>query len=214
MRIRSLAEQARAGLEKMIVFNELEAQRLYTEKQLAMRLGLGRTPVREALQRLSHDRMVEVHARRGIQVAPLTVKDQLRVLEVRRAIEGACVQHAAMRATEEQKIQMLVLGKGIMEAAMLDDDAEVLNCLREIHDCLVTATQNLFFAQAMSPLLSRSRRFWFMNKGAADSRRGALLYHRVLCSVSRGDCEMAKKASRDLMDYLKFFAESRQDSER
>ena len=206
---KTLAELARAGLEKMIVFNELEAGRLYSEKQLAMWLGLGRTPVREALQRLAHDRMVCIHPRRGIQVACLTMEDQLRILEVRRAIEGACVHHAAMRATEMQKRRMRTLGDGILEAARVDDDAEVLVYLREIHETLVEATQNFFFAQAMTPLLSLSRRFWFMNKEAEDSRNGALLYQRILLAVSEGDCHQAAQASRDLMDYLKFFAENR-----
>ncbi|TWI77306.1 DNA-binding GntR family transcriptional regulator [Desulfobotulus alkaliphilus] len=209
---KTLAEQARAGLEKLIVFNILETRKMYSEKQLAMRLGLGRTPVREALQRLSHDRMVMIHPRRGIQIVKLSVDEQLRLLEVRRAIEGACVHHAAMRATEEQKIRMRMLANAIMEAAMEDDDAEVLVCLREIHDVLVEATQNLFFAQAMSPLLSRSRRFWFMNKGTSDSHRGAGLYRKILDGVSCGDSDRAVQASMELMDYLKAFAESRQES--
>ncbi|TYT75873.1 GntR family transcriptional regulator [Desulfobotulus mexicanus] len=209
---KTLAEQARAGLENMIVFNVLETRKLYSEKQLAMRLGLGRTPVREALQRLSHDRMVMIHPRRGIQIAKLSVDEQLKLLEVRRAIEGACVHHASLRATEEQKKRMQLLGSAIMEAALDDNDAEVLVCLREIHDVLVEATQNYFFAQTMSPLLSPSRRFWFMNKGASDSRRGAELYRIILEAVSCGDSDRAVKASMELMDYLKAFAERRQES--
>lgn len=204
---KSLAEQARASLEEMIVFNELEDGVLYSEKQLAVHIGLGRTPVREALQRLAHDRMVTIHPRKGVQVVGLTITDQLRILEVRRAIEGACVHHAAMRATEGQKQRMRGLADGLLMAALQDEDTAVLGFLREIHECLVEATQNLFFAQAMSPLLSLSRRFWFMNKDMQDSRTGALLYQKILYAVCGGDCDQAALASQVLMDYLRTFAE-------
>ena len=77
-------------LERMIIFRELEPGSMVSEKQLAEGMDLGRTPVREALQRLSYERMVEIHARRGIQIPPISVESQLKILEVRRDIE-ACV---------------------------------------------------------------------------------------------------------------------------
>lgn len=68
-------------LERMIIFRELEPGSMVSEKQLAEGMDLGRTPVREALQRLSYERMVEIHARRGIQIPPISVESQLKILE-------------------------------------------------------------------------------------------------------------------------------------
>lgn len=71
-------EVAYHQLEKMIIFRELEPGSMVSEKQLAESLGVGRTPVREALQRLSYERMAEIHPRRGIQIPPISIESQLK----------------------------------------------------------------------------------------------------------------------------------------
>lgn len=202
----TLAEQARSSLERMIVFNELDADGMYSEKQLAAMLCLGRTPVREALQKLSYDKMVVIHPRRGVQFPKVTVENQLKVLELRRGIEPFCVRYAAIRGTVDQKGQMLRLADAIVAAARVDDDAGILVCLREIHDLLAHATSNDFFSQVMAPLQGLSRRFWFVNKKSPDTVRGAKLHADIMQAVAKGDEEGAVNASNQLIDYLTEFA--------
>ena len=66
---------------------ELTPGSAVSEAMLSARLGIGRTPIREALQRLARERLVRILPRRGVIVSEIDVKSQLRLLEVRREIE-------------------------------------------------------------------------------------------------------------------------------
>lgn len=199
------SEVARSALERMIIFNELDSTAMYSEKQLAGILGLGRTPVREALLKLSLDKMAVVHPRRGVQFPPVTVEQQLKLLEVRRGMEPMCVRFAAMRGTVDQKRTMLQLGDAIVEAAEKGDEVAVLDRLREIHDILAEATKNDYFPRVMGPLQGMSRRFWFVNKKPGDMPKGSALHRDVMLAVARGDEGEAVAASERLLDYLTEF---------
>ena len=81
---------------------------IVSEKALAERIGIGRTPIREALQRLTRERLVTILPRRGIMVSEINVKSQLRLLEVRRELERLISKRAARRATEDETKSMLL----------------------------------------------------------------------------------------------------------
>lgn len=196
-------EVAYHQLEKMIIFRELEPGSMVSEKQLAENLGLGRTPVREALQRLSYERMAEIHPRRGIQIPPISVESQLKILEVRRDIEALCVRYAASRASVEEKQQMLQLADGLEICAQNRDDFEYAELLKEIHVLLVKAADNEYLELAMAPLQGLSRRFWFAYKDEGqDLIKASSLHAAVLRAVSHTDAEEAVAASHRLNDYL------------
>ena len=86
----SLSDRAYEQLECMILFEELKGGAMYSEKQLANSLQMGRTPIREALQKLAWEQMVVIHPRRGIQIPEVSVESQLKLLEVRRPLEAEC----------------------------------------------------------------------------------------------------------------------------
>lgn len=190
-------------LEKMIIFRELAPGSMVSEKQLADSLALGRTPVREALQRLAYERMVEIHPRRGIQIPAISVESQLKILEVRRHIEAVCVRYAASRASVEQKQGMLQLADKLEECAANKDDFLYASLLKEIHTLLVKAAANEYLQSAMTPLQGLSRRFWFAYKNQDSDLFEASSYHAaILRAVSHTDAEEAVAASHRLIDYL------------
>lgn len=204
---KTLAEEARSILERMIVFNELDPKTMYSEKQLATNLGMGRTPVREALQKLAHDKMVVIHPRRGVQFPPVTVENQLKLLEVRRGLEPLCVKYATLRGSVEQKRKMLTAADTIIKAAEEGDNVQVLNSLRECHDLLAEATFNDYFTRVMSPLQGLSRRFWFVNLRNKDELLlGSTHTAAIMRSVARGDEKAAVETSGKLLDYLTEFS--------
>jgi DNA-binding GntR family transcriptional regulator len=82
----SLTDRAYRDLEEMIVTLQLLPGSAVSETALSQRLGIGRTPIREALQRLARERLVTILPRRGIIVSEINVKSQLRLLEVRREV--------------------------------------------------------------------------------------------------------------------------------
>src|SRR3954454_13994033 len=99
----SLTEQAYAQLEQMIATLELRPGAFVSEADLCERLGIGRTPVREAMQRLAREHLLQIMPRRGCIVSDCRFADELNVIEVRRPLELVVARGAATRATPEQR---------------------------------------------------------------------------------------------------------------
>ncbi|HAE00603.1 MAG TPA: GntR family transcriptional regulator, partial [Rhodospirillaceae bacterium] len=83
----SLTEQAYRQIEERIVTLRLEPGEVLSEASLSLELGIGRTPIREALQRLAREGLVNILPRRGILVSDINVRNQLELLAVRREVE-------------------------------------------------------------------------------------------------------------------------------
>ena len=94
------AAQAYRLIEQLIVSEQLAPGTLVSEAVIMERTGLGRTPVREALQQLARNRMVEIHPNRGVIIPPASVEAQLRMLEVRRVLEALAVRLACSNARQ------------------------------------------------------------------------------------------------------------------
>ena len=99
----TLTDRAYRELEEMIVTLQLSPGTVLSEQALALRLRIGRTPIREALQRLARDGLVVIMPRRGIMVSEINLRLQLRLLEVRRELERLMASLAAERATPEER---------------------------------------------------------------------------------------------------------------
>ena len=99
----TLTDRAYAELEELIVTLQLPPGTALSELVLAKRLDIGRTPIREALQRLSRDGLVNILARRGVLVSEIDLRAQLRLLEVRRELERLMARGAAERATPQRR---------------------------------------------------------------------------------------------------------------
>ena len=107
----ALADQARARLEEMIVSLELPPGSIWSELQLSEAIGIGRTPVREALQRLESDHLVRILPRHGAQITEINVSQQLLLLELRRVLERLIARDAARRATPQEREQLLEMAE-------------------------------------------------------------------------------------------------------
>ena len=94
----SLAEQAYQHLEHDLVTLDLAPGAVVSEGLLIERVGLGRTPVREAIQRLAHQDLIRVMPRKGLMIVPIEQADLLQVLEVRKGLERLIVRLAALMA--------------------------------------------------------------------------------------------------------------------
>ena len=91
----SLAERAYLAIRDLIVSLRLPPGALINERRLIESLGIGRTPVREALRRLAQEQLVEVFPRRGMFVTKVDVRDLARISEVRAALEPVRAPHRA-----------------------------------------------------------------------------------------------------------------------
>ena len=202
----NLADDAFEKIERMIVLQEIPPGSLVSEKQLTEATGIGRTPVREALQRLARDRMVEIHPQRGVLVPPSSIEAQLKLLELRRNLEPFAVRLAAERATQAERERAEALRERASARSIpLEAFPEFL---REAHDLIVAAAHNEFLAVAMAPLQGLSRRFWFshLSDPVADVAEATALHADVLGAIADGDGARATDASVALNDYLVTFA--------
>lgn len=198
-----LAEVAFASLEQMIVMRRLAPGQALSEGALAAILKMGRTPVREALQRLRQLGLVETHARRGSFVARADVRLQLELLEVRRPLEELMVRSAASRASGEERANLAHLAGEQQDAAALRDIERYYAANRAVHDAEVAAAHNTMLGHTMLAIQAQSRRFWYQNIEQSDAFAEAATLHGVIVAaiVAARPDEAAKGAS-TLMSFL------------
>lgn len=200
------SDLAYQALSDMIVFQDLAPGSALSERLLMEQTGLGRTPVREALQRLARERMVDIHPSRGVFVTDVSIESYLRLLEVRRSLEELAVRLGAYRAHPSQRDAMRQLADAL---SRFEGDARAFGpLLKDCHALISAATGNEYLQVAIVPLQALSRRSWFANlrDTRADIHAGADHHRAILTSTADGDSDTAAKASIELNDYLVGFA--------
>jgi DNA-binding GntR family transcriptional regulator len=203
----SLTDEAYAALEERIVTLEMAPGADVSEQALCQETGFGRTPVREALQRLAREGLVVVLPRKGIRVTTTDPERQLLVLEVRRELERLLSRTAARRASAEQRLELLAIADGMERAAGTSDDRAFMRLDREMNLLVMAAAHNEYAAGAMRLINGQSRRFWFQHyKTAADLPLCARLHAAQARAIAAGDPEAAAAALDRLMDYTETFA--------
>jgi DNA-binding GntR family transcriptional regulator len=203
----SLTELAYAHLEELIVTLKLAPGRVVSEGELSVLTGIGRTPIREALQRLAREKLVSILPRRGIVVTEINVGNQLRLLEVRRELERLIARSAARRATEDERRRFREIAKLFVKSARANDDVTFMRTDRDFNMLCSAAAHNDFAAGAMSLMHSLSRRFWYIHyKQAADMPLTAKLHADIARAIADGDEDRAAKASDRLIDEIEKFS--------
>ena len=202
----SLTDRAYAEIEELIVTLRLAPGAPVSEAELSGRLGIGRTPIREALQRLARERLVAIYPRRGVIVTEINVASQLRLLETRRELERLIARSAARRATDDERVRFRALAVAFEAAAKANDDVSFMRIDRDFNVLCSSAAHNEFAAGAMSLLHSLSRRFWYLHyKHAADMPLTAKLHADIARAIAAGDGDRAAKASDRLLDAIEKF---------
>jgi DNA-binding GntR family transcriptional regulator len=192
----TLTDRAYRELEEMIVTLQLSPGTVLSEQTLAVRLKIGRTPIREALQRLARDGLVVIMPRRGIMVSEINLKLQLRLLEVRRELERLTARLAAERATPEERREFAEVAQAMLAAAAKADDIAFMRLDQRFNVLIATATRNEFARRSMG----------LMNALAAK------LHAAVAQAVAQKKGKLAATASDRLIDYIEDFARKTLDT--
>jgi DNA-binding GntR family transcriptional regulator len=202
----SLTDRAYRLIETLIVTLQLAPGARVSEALLSARLGIGRTPVREALLRLARERLIVIAPRRGIFVAPIDVDAQLRMNQVRREVERLIARSAAERASLAERAQMKILGVALRQAADRHD-GPAFDVLDAQFDALFAeAAHNEFAASAMGLMSGLARRMCHLHfQQDDDLPRVARLHAEVAFAAATGDAEAAGQASDALLDYIEGF---------
>ena len=206
MNAETLTEQAYRLIEEQIVTLRLPPGEILSEQMLSAAFGIGRTPIREALQRLAQEGLVIILPRKGILVTDLNPRHQLLVLEVRRELERLLSRAGAERATDEQRGQLREIARGMDRAAKGSDDIAFMRLDRELNRVMTEAAHNTYAARSMKLLQGLSRRFWYMHyRQAADLPLCARLHAIQARAIAQGNADAAARASDKLIDYVESF---------
>ena len=202
----SLSDQAYEQLEELIVTMKLAPGTPVSESQLSTMLGIGRTPIREAIQRLSHEHLVSIMPKRGIFISDLNPQKQLRVLETRRELERLICKKAAKRCNLEERKQFERVAKDFKKAAKEKNEKLFLKVDKELNDLTIVASKNEYASKALSMLHGMSRRFWFGNfHQIGDITVAAMLHADIADAICEGNEKEAGLAVDKLLDYIEEF---------
>lgn len=196
-----LSDQAYEMIEEKIVTNEFPPNKVLSEAYLANLLGTGRTPVREALQRLAAEGLVQVLPQRGILVSDLTVDNYLRLMEARLPLEILLAELASMRASEAQRKRILEISTEFRRTQHTADERMFMKLDREFNALLSAAAGNPYVSRMVGLLQGQSRRFYFKHHAMADLGEVARLHAELAEAVAAGAQEKAKPAAADIIEF-------------
>ncbi len=200
--------QAYEAIESMIVFQDLAPGSMVSEAQLMELTGFGRSPVREALQRLANDRLVEIYPYKGVFIPTISVEVQLKVLELRRCVGEFAVRLATRRGSHQQKKEMLQLAEEFDAIKDISHLREFGALLKTTYGLIGLAAQNEYLQPCLSPLQGLSSRFWFAQLHAGNEEeliKASQLNALMLRNICHGDEELAASASKNVNDYFTEF---------
>jgi DNA-binding GntR family transcriptional regulator len=188
----SLADKAYHEIRGLIVSLELAPGAVIDERELIERLEIGRTPVREALRRLSHERLVEVYPRRGMFVTGVDVRELARLSEVREVLEPEAARLAAERATDSDRQELAAL-LSELEAG----GSELMDLDERIHRAVYRAAHNDLLEATLEQYYVLALRIWSIALDRAHELEEAVDAHRSLLeAIQAGDGERAADTMR------------------
>lgn len=199
----SLSLAAYHGLEALLVTLELAPGSLVSEAQLGERLGMGRTPIREAIQRLSWEGLLRIRPRHGIEVTPIDPSDFARVLEARCSIEVLLTGSAAENADRAARAALADCATEMTAAAEAGDVKFYLALDKRFDEIVAGAAGNVFAARVAAPLQTLSRRFWFRYFADRDLLPSARQHVTLMRHISAGKTAEARQEAAKLMAHLR-----------
>ena len=146
-------------LRKAILRGELKPGERLMEIQLANKLGVSRTPIREAIRKLELEGLALMIPRKGAEVAQITEKNMQDVLEVRKALEELSVQLACERITPEQVEEMKMAAEDFRKVLKSGDVTKIAEADVKFHDIIFAATNNQRLITLLNNLREQMYRF-------------------------------------------------------
>lgn len=184
-------------LRKAILTGELKPGERLMEIHLANRLGVSRTPIREAIRKLELEGLVIMIPRRGAEVAQITEKSLKDVLEVRRALDALCVELACDRISAEETEQLRESCEEFERATETEDTAVIAKADVELHDIIVHATGNQRLIQLINNLSEQMYRYRFEYIKDEDRHDNLIREHRMIYeSIAKRDKKRAAEAAK------------------
>lgn len=196
---RSLTEKAYQLLVRKITRLELEPGTALAEKALTEALKIGRTPIREALQRLSAEGLVVHLPNRGMFVAEINASNAQHIYEFRAMIDGQAARLAALRASDKDVRDLMGMHLRLAEAIDNDDLDGFVDCDQQFYSALARAAQNIYLGEVIPRIFNLHLRLWFLISEKLGNwhdiaRAHAEMARSVVDAIERGDPDEAELA--------------------
>lgn len=188
----SQSDRAYFAIRAMIVRAQLPPGSLLSEAELMETLGLGRTPIREALRTLANENLVDVYPRRGMFVAGIDTRDLAAISEVRSELESFAARLAAQRSNAgDRAITAQLLGE--LEAlGETPDPHALLNIDQRMHHHVYKCAHNAYLERTLDQYFVHSLRIWALALHKMRDLQLAVLEHRnLLTAIHEGDADKA-----------------------
>lgn len=210
--VRSMADEAYNTIEVLIIRGEIPQGSMISEVTLSKTLGIGRTPVREALQRLVRERMVTPIPRQGIRVNAVDIDQFLEGLEIRREIERVLFEIISRKACRWQRRLLLRLSERMAQAADTADINLALETDRQFKQIQIEISDNPFLTMAVRPFHAISRRVYF-TEARTPVRKLATSISEIMKHCAHGDIDAALSTNDKIINALiRFGNQSRERS--
>ena len=188
-------------LRRAILLEELKAGERLTEIRLADRLGVSRTPIREAMRKLELEGLVVMVPRRGAVVAKISEKNLRDVLEIRRVLDMLCARLACERMSEEAKEKLNTACQDFEEAVKSGDLRDVAQKDVALHNIIIEATGHLTLQQMLDNLAEQMYRYRVKYLKDDSQYQTLSREHRAICkSIMSGDQETAVRLAKEHID--------------
>ena len=188
----SLRDQAYTEIRQRIVSLGLPPGSTIDETLLREELELGRTPIREALLRLSEEGLVTIIPRRGMFVSDIGVKDLRQLYEIRVVLEPLAVRLAGQRGTLEHWAQMEEALDSLPDEGSPLENEQMIKIDELCHTVIYDAASNVHLRTMLSSLYALSLRLWYYFLKEIGSMRGAIMEHRAMLeALQTGDIDRA-----------------------
>ncbi len=187
---KTLAEEAYQQIRSRIVRLDLAPGDVLREEDLQFQLGIGRTPIREALQRLAREHFVTIIPRRGMFVAGIDVSELSLLFETRSVLEPYAARLAAARGTQHHWTSM----QDALDAARSANSDKLMVIDHRCHELMWDAAGNRFLLDTLDVLYAQSDRLWHLYLSDVADMSDAVDEHRELLESLRngdGDCAAA-----------------------
>ena len=201
------AEQAYQIIKSRIIRTELNPGAVINESELMDDLGLGRTPIREALNRLQSDDLVVVKPRRGIFVAELAITDLSQIFEVRVELRSLAVKLACQRITDSQLQRLEKLSDQFLKSS-ISSKQEMIELDSNFHALVQEATHNRFLISNLEYYYNLSLRIWYLalprtTMEEIDVKAHCKLYEAIAAKDEGLAVEIISKHIRDFHKTIK-----------
>ena len=197
-RAQSLRDAAYEAIKHRIITCAFRPGEYLNEAYVSAMLGIGRTPVHQAIDRLMLEGMVDVMPRKGVIVKPVSLDEIMQIIEVRLINETHGVRLAAERAERDEIAHLSdVLARAGQWMEMRDSE-QLMLLDREFHNVLALASKNNVLADTLSKLHDRSLRFWFISLNRPGHHSNVHAQHEaILAAIRDHDPAGAEEAMRN-----------------